>query len=129
MLHVIGEGEIISINRVIQIADLDAHRAVSGLKGTSGLRPCIKCRNLMCKDHPSVGQSDWLVDITCKDPSRFDLATDTDIFETLDMLQSKYDRGEDVKDLEKAHGVNRNPLSMYMDMHLRRFVRPVSGVN
>ena len=128
MLHEIGEGEIISITRVIQIAELDAHRSVSGLKRTSGIRPCIKCRNLMCKDHPSVGQSDWLVDITCKDPSRFDLATDKDIFDTLDMLQSKVDGGENVDKLEKAHGFNHNPFSMYMDKVLRRYVRPVSGI-
>ena len=45
MLSGIGEGEIIKIISVVTQADLDAHRAVSSYKGTSGLRPCWKCRN------------------------------------------------------------------------------------
>ena len=44
--NTVDEGELISVGIVINLADLDAHRAISGWLGTSGLRPCTKCRNV-----------------------------------------------------------------------------------
>ena len=128
MVKGVNEGELISVGSIINLADLDAHRCVSGWKGTSGLRPCTKCRNCMCKGHKSCTATSWQIDITCKDFAKFDLATDEDIYETLDMLQLAYDNGQEVDVLEKAHGLNRDPYSMYMDMALRPYLKPVSGI-
>ena len=82
----------------------------------------------MCKGHKSVTATSWQIDITCKDFAKFDLATDEDIYETLDMLQLAYDKGQEVDVLEKAHGLNRDPYSMYMDMALGPYLKPVSGI-
>ena len=82
----------------------------------------------MCKGHKSVTATSWQIDITCKDFAKFDLATDEDIYETLDMLQLAYDNGQEVDVLEKADGLNRDPYSMYMDMALRPYLKPVSGI-
>jgi hypothetical protein len=128
MLKFFDEGELISVGIVINVVDLYAHRAISGWKGTSGWRPCTKCRNLMCRGHKSCTATSWQVDITCKDFEKFDLATAEDIYETLDMLQLAYDNGENVDVLEKAHGLHRDPYSMYMDMLLRPYLKSVSGI-
>ena len=136
--------ELITIGSVCSLADLDAHRAVSQHMGTSSLRPCTKCRNVMKKGHKSCTARSWQVDITCKDFQKFDIATDEDIFQTLDLLQKTHEatvpraprarvprarvpRGT-VAELEKAHGFHHNPYSMYMDMPLRSYVLPVRGV-
>ena len=133
--------ELITIGSVCSLADLDAHRAVSQHMGTSSLRPCTKCRNVMMKGHKSCTARSWQVDITCKDFQKFDIATDEDIFQTLNLLQKTYEatvaraprarvpKGTvTVAELEKAHGLHRDPYSMYMDMSLRNYVQPVRGV-
>ena len=133
--------ELITIGSVCNLADLDAHRAVSQLMGTSSLRPCTKCRNVMKKGHKSCTARSWQVDITCKDFQKFDIATDEDIFQALGLLQKTHEatvaraprarvpRGTvTVAELEKAHGLHRDPYSMYMDMSLRNYVQPVRGV-
>jgi hypothetical protein len=101
---------IVTFAETLWIKDLDAYRAVFGWKGSSSLKPCLKCRNTMKKGHASVTATSWQIDITCTDFAKFDLATDEDVYAIVDLIASAHADPlitmEDVKTLAKAHGYN-----------------------
>lgn len=104
------ERTLVTFHETLWIKDLDGFRAGLGWRGSSSLRPCFKCRNCMKKGHPSCSGRSWQVDITCTDEDRFDLMTDDDLWEIVDLIKVAHDDPEiergDVKRLVKAHGFN-----------------------
>ena len=109
----LGEPTVVTFDETLFIKDLDGFRAALGWKGSSSLRPCFKCRNCMIKGHHSVTATSWQVDITETNDARFDLASDADIFDVVDLIEAaRADpliRACDCDDLEKAHGFNHIP--------------------
>lgn len=117
---------VVSFHETMFIKDLDGYRAGYGWRGSSSLRPCFKCRNCMMKGHHSVSPTSWQVDITETRDAKFDLATDADLFEIVDLIEAARTdpaiRVRDCEDLEKAHGFNHienGHVWMYVCMCLR----------
>jgi hypothetical protein len=80
----------------------------------------------MMKGHHSVSPTSWQVDITETRDAKFDLATDADLFEIVDLIEAARTdpaiRVRDCEDLEKAHGFNHienGHVWMYVCMCLR----------
>ena len=65
------------------LADGDAERATWTCKGASGVRPCFLCQNVVKERHACV---DGLVDMGCPHTQLFQMLTDDDVYNTLDIL-------------------------------------------
>ena len=119
---------IISFTTILHLADLDAHKYVAGWKGASGIHPCVLCRNCLRKSHPAVTKTSYLVDTTCTEFERFDLAKDDDVYELIELLRDHDSRGENIKNLEQAHGVVLNHHGIINEPRLRKWSKPISSV-
>lgn len=110
------------------IADEAALKALWSAKGAAGLRCCILCRNVVSLHADLTTGQDYLVDVSCSDASRFDLAEDQDIWDTWDKLAAKRNELSKVAfgELEKACGFTYSENSILSDRELRRFIRPAT---
>jgi hypothetical protein len=118
------------------IMDEAAGKAVWSVKGASGLKPCIDCKNVVALgsvDDPSLASFDadgYVVDITCPDDSRFDAMGTGDLAKAYDQLaalkaaagitKGNFDKAE------KAFGICFDPACLLADVGLRPFVNPFS---
>ena len=121
----LDEPTVFVFEEVINLQDLDAHRAQLAWKGIGSLKPCFKCRNCMKKGHSSVTESSWQIDITEFDTDKFDLATDADMWEVVDMIADAH--GVEREQLEMAHGLHHSKHGIWQDKQLRGFCKPISG--
>ena len=112
------------------IADESALKDALCCKGAAGIRPCPCCNNVIKKDTDIVNRdtTGYLVELTCSDAGKFDLASDRDLFDITDLLQrSKGTMGVGAfKDLEKSCGFNHNEHGLLADVELRAHLRPAS---
>ena len=114
------------------IADEAAIKQVLDCKGASGIRCCPSCKNVVAKDSDLAERdaTGYLVEVTCSDTSRFDHASDTDMFQIADLLERS--RGTlgigAFKQLEISTGFNFNPLGLLADKELRPYSRPASSL-
>ena len=65
--------DLMFVPRIIYMADHEGIRASLGCKGAAGVKPCIKCANILGQGRHHG--SDDFHDITCVDPSKFDPMT------------------------------------------------------
>jgi len=83
-----GERKIIFIKFLYKLADEAALHAVWGCKGSSGLKPCLKCENVFNKHNArSVLEADttgYAIDETCFDVERLVPARKDTIFSIID---------------------------------------------
>lgn len=100
-----------------------------GVKGSSGLKPCMLCKNCVMKRLMPHATSDYLIDVSCSHQADFDLATDEDIWETVDMLiaQAPVISKAAMDDLEKATGTHANDDGILRCIALRPHVSPTSS--
>ncbi len=114
------------------IADEAALKQGLDCKSASGLRPCVQCKNVLLRnsDIANRDQTGYLIELTCSDASRFDLASDQDLFDATDLLSRSVDTmGKTAfKDLEKSSGLNHNPHGVLADEELRPHSRPASSL-
>ena len=108
------------------LADGDAERATWTCKGASGVRPCFLCQNVVKDRHAHGGGG--LVDMGCPDARLFQMVTDDDIYNTVDILEEvkKHATQEDFEDVEKAMGMVLMPGSLLTRADLRHIVSPAS---
>jgi len=108
----------------VLITDGEALRAIWSAKGASGKLPCLLCKNLV-HDPDAAARSDYLVDLG--DPEgEFDLASDADLWEKADTLQSQaavlsktaFER------LQLLQGLTYNPRSLLWELDLRPLLPP-----
>jgi hypothetical protein len=113
------------------LADEAALKQGLDCKGSSGLRPCSVCKNVMLKgsDIANRDETGYLVELTCSDLNRFDFASDQDLFDAADMLSEAVGRlgKRDFKNLQKSTGFNHNPHGVLADVELRAHSRPASS--
>ena len=97
-------------------ADADALRGLLSLKGTSGIRPCPCCRNVLKKGHRAArAAAAYCVDIASTEFDRFDLCEDEDFYvgqNLLSHLNVIATRGA-FQQAEKALGQVHNALSVF----------------
>jgi len=99
------------------------------LKGASGLRPCIKCKNCTMKNSglQELDASGFLLTICCEDILAFDPQSNADIWWVCDHLMERQRvvSKKQLDKLETAVGVLWNPLGILADQDLREFVKPL----
>ena len=84
------------------VGDLDALRQVYSLKGSSGLRCCIRCKNVLKLNSGCVNHDRYFVEISSA--RGFDPNTDTEIWNTCDRFSSCRTKTE-LHQLEKVSGI------------------------
>ncbi|CAK0824718.1 unnamed protein product [Prorocentrum cordatum] len=105
-----------------------------GVKGSAGIRPCLKCANVLKKGSGIAGAGaapNRLVEITCRDRSAFICNSDEAVWgahDELTHLQGTISKAAFVRH-EKAHGINFNPDGLLADADLRGQVGPVSSLH
>ena len=101
------------------------------LKGASGIRPCIKCANVLKKASELAGhRPNELVEITCTDVARFMACDDRDIWRSYDRLAAvgAHATRAEIERQERAAGLNINANGVIADLSLRPLVGPVSSL-
>jgi hypothetical protein len=102
------------------VADGDALRGIWSAKGSSGKLPCILCKNVVSEQVLSP----YMVDLSCCDPARFDLATDEQIWQKVDALHAQHGVGskKSFEDTQMMYGITYCPEGLLWDLPLRRWV-------
>ena len=105
------------------IADEAAIKSTWSFKGASGLRPCLRCKNIVSARSNLAHGDDYLLDITASDPSKFDPTDDQYIWKLFDDLHQRAATStrRDFEILERACGVTYNEHSLLGDVELRSF--------
>ena len=113
----------------IHLGDEAALSQGLSIKGASGIRPCLKCCNVLKKDSGLAHRRPLdLVEVSCSDTSRFVQNTDRSVWQQYDRLvalDSHSSRAE-MDRQQKAVGMNINANGVLADMALRPHVGPVS---
>ena len=118
-----------SLRMILQ--DGGAHKQVFMVKGESGLKQCILCRNLYSKDSGVVGEDGESI-LTCSHirACELDFATDDDVMGTVRRL-AEIARTKPAKELklrEMAAGFNHNRFNLLLDADLGgTVVKPISN--
>ena len=111
------------------IADAAAIQHIYDVKGYGGLRPCLKCKNVV-KDGADLENDGYLVPTSCPRHSEFDIATDADIFAASDIVHAVARQARTKKavlQIETAYGINVAWDGLLQDVELRPYLRPSSG--
>ena len=108
------------------MGDLDAIRSSLDCKGSSGLRCCVRCKNVLKKGSDVSSADDFFQEITCCDTNKFDLTTNEEIFSVLDelLVESTRQSKTEMKRLEKIAGFSANPHGAMADERCRRHCPP-----
>ena len=110
--------------KALFISDLAALQSTLAIKGSSGLKPCLWCQNILKKD--SGLSDDRFRDISEHDVSRFEMASDATIWACCDHIAERIPH-LNVKmreQLEKSYGITYVPQSILFDASLRPRLRP-----
>lgn len=118
------------------IMDEAAGKSVWMVKGASGIRSCISCKNVVklgSADDPSLASFDadgYLVDISCCDDSKFDEMVEGDLARAFDELSALRTAPGITKAMfgkaEKAYGIAFDPHCLLADVPMRTLVTDVS---
>ena len=109
--------------------DAPAMLGAYGVKNSGGVRPCIKCKNCVLESS-GLSDGEYLQALGCYDLSKFDSASDHEIFETSDLLHEMARHATSKRaasEAEKIHGQNINFEGLLQDADLRPHVSPASG--
>ena len=107
------------------LADEAALKATWAVKGASGTRPCIVCKNVLSKGSLQ-NQHAFLVEIDCEDPDKFHSMSDQEWFDTADHLMSQRNTVTKtaLHKLEQTTGLNCVEGGLMHDAEMRQIVRP-----
>ena len=112
------------------VADESALKHILDVKGASGLRVCLKCKNITSESSELDAQGNYIMACNSCEVDRFDKATDAGLFRTNDILVDAVAQGiakNDLVEMEKAFGMNANPHGILNDAELRGKFRPSTG--
>ena len=113
------------------LGDEEALTRMTSTKGASGLVPCILCLNCVCKGNDvdnlvNLDTDDYLVDISCADIKKFDRASDTTVWEKVDVSQNLRVGNPEFVKRERAMGLTWNRHGLLADKELRPHVKIAS---
>jgi hypothetical protein len=110
------------------IVDMKAHQRGLDVKGSSGWKCCIKCKNVLNVDATRIDHHDWLKHHSMARLRDCDTLRDEDYWLMSDILEKAHSQLPPSKfaDLEKLFGLNYNPHGVLQDKHLRSEFLPVS---
>eukprot|EP00959_Pyramimonas_sp_CCMP1952_P365217 7648185-Pyramimonas_sp.AAC.1 len=104
------------------IQDERARKYVCQVKGATGIKPCMLCKNVVCPRSDLLPDpTGWLVPAHCVDTSRFDLYTNEEIHGMQRRLRDAAARGEmsELKRLEILYGWCYQEDGILQDPHLQ----------
>jgi len=110
------------------IGDEQAIKMITNVKGSSGLKPCLCCKNIVLNDS-LVGP--YFKHIATATRADFDPHTDASFWEMVDVLTALEGSARSViAHHEKSLGLNFDRATLLWDqsLRLRHVVRPVTGV-
>ena len=110
------------------ISDLDSIRGALSLKGSSAMRCCMFCRNVIKKHAGVTDYDDYFQDITSSKVDQFDPQTDQDIFDVWDDLAEKHRRLPKATfgKSEIAAGFHYSAHALLSDKYIRELLPPSS---
>jgi hypothetical protein len=110
------------------LADEKGLKEILDIKGASGTKPCIACKNVVNFIHKTKGPAkDYIVGLDCTDRALLDAHTDSSVWKMVDRLSMDSTRltSGQFKDLQKHLGVNYNQRGLLFCPELRPFIKPV----
>ena len=111
------------------LADEAAIKFLWPVKGAGSRHPCLKCKNVVSKKNADVTMTDnYFVTITEHDTSKFDAATDAEIYTMVDTLAEQVNvlNKQEFEMLESASGIIYEPLGLLASPALRPHIRPAA---
>lgn len=112
------------------LGDEKALKEVYNVKGASGSKPCLNCKNIFVQRAGAGVENDpYIRDLTTPRFRELDLHTDESIFEMVDMLRNGKERltVAEFKTLQQALGLNFNADGLLFDPQIRGIVSPATG--
>jgi hypothetical protein len=106
------------------IADEAALKSTWSNKGASGLRPCLRCQNVLRTDKPIPPP---FVHISSADYTSFQIMTDEDVFKLADNLESMKANNVSValfQHTQKVSGLSYAPAGLLWDKEVRCILPP-----
>ena len=108
------------------LSDGDGLRLGFNWKGASGMKPCIRHHNVFSRESDMCARREGYCDITCSDPSAFQMWEKEDLETTVDTLAAAIGRAESgtmtrkrLNDLQKVVGFNAATAGVLADRRLR----------
>ena len=109
--------------------DEKAIKGTWGVKGASGTRCCIKCKNVVSTDPVNIAGSSYLKHVALAMPEDLDLQSDTEFWRACDRLHAAALQVEagtltktDFKAMEKSCGITYDPDALPYDVYLRDYI-------
>jgi hypothetical protein len=120
-----GQRQLLYARLSCVLSDGDGLRAALDLKGSSGLLPCIKCKNVLKRDSDLSHRRGGFVETSCHEFHKFEAMTSDELATTVAFLggaQQKVSEGAMTKtffgELESLHGVNWNADGILSDIRM-----------
>lgn len=114
-VNVDGVNRLVRCKMEAPLGDESALKQIWNCKGASGLKPCLKCTNVLSKmsEHADLP---GMTDITCHDINVFMQMTDEDLFSAHDDIgrQKLVLAASRIDELEKCAGINYSPLGSFL---------------
>ena len=104
-------------------SDAEAQRATFNLRGAAGIKPCVRCKNIVAKAYASVDHTGFFHEINCAQFSQLIIASDTEIFSAIDQLATITSKKR-LEQLEKSSGINFRPHGVWNDPAVRDRLPP-----
>ena len=126
-----GQGGLFHLRAIMGalVQDEKAFKKVWSVKGASGWRCCLACKNVLNCDPAKIADDPYLRHVATAMPHEFDLQSDEEFWQACDHLQAEFHRWQAglmtktaFGDLEKAMGLTYDPDSLAYDMHLRTII-------
>ena len=114
----------------VHLGDEAALSSCLGCKGASGIKPCLKCANVVKRDSGLAARSHRVVEVTCFEPQRFVRTNDDYVWSMHDRLAGMQGNVT-VVEFEKhqrAYGLTLNNEGVVADRDLRAHVLPVTSM-
>lgn len=108
------------------IGDLDAIRISLDSKGSSGLRVCFRCKNILKRDANVTVIDPYFREVSCSDTRLFDPQTDADVFAMMDDMLAHSARWSKshLQRKEMTTGFVLNPFGILANIESRRQCPP-----
>ena len=120
---------VVKFKIISTLADYAALQGMWSAKGASGIRPCLKCQNVVAKTSDldkHANDDGYLVTIACCDASKFDELNDDGCYAVASALKhtALHSSKSELDKLETAAGFNFHPSGLLQAEHLRLYVQP-----
>lgn len=120
LVQVDNEDVLVMFEVLDPLADELGLKSIYDIKGSSGMKPCVKCVNVFMKEHVHATLR-GNVDICCFDKAKLEPMTDEDLWQAHDSLERLKPvlRKTPFEKKETAYGVNFSPRGVLASRVLR----------